>query len=132
MPGVRHTGRPSFVLVAAVAWSVLWGVRTLGVRSLDALTANSLAVYPHVGVAAVGAVAVLAGAKVARGGLVARGVLVLSLVVFAAVEVPAVVAGSPTAVAVVATHLASVAAVVRAAPKVETGSAPADPRVGAD
>jgi hypothetical protein len=106
--------RVPFRLLLALAWAVVWGLRTVAVRTFDALTATApTAVYLDVAVAVTGAAAMVVGLAVLTGSRFARFVVVTALLVFVAVEAPGVAAGAPLAVAVVAAHLVAAVLVWR-------------------
>ncbi len=100
------TDRAPFRLLIAIAWAFAWGLRTVIARIINALTAATPAgLYLDVGVAVVGAAAMVVGLAVLSGSRFARFVVVVALLVFVAVEVPALAAGAPVAAVVAAAHL---------------------------
>lgn len=106
--------RAPFRLLIALAWTVVWGLRTVVVRTFDALTATApIAVYTDVTVAVAGAAAMVVGLAVLTGSRFARFVVVTTLLVFVSVEASGVAAGDPFAIGVVAVHLVAAALVWR-------------------
>ena len=106
--------RAPFRLLLALAWAAVWGLRTVAVRTLDALTTTApVAVYTDVAVAVAGAAAMVVGLAVLTGSRFARFVVVTTLFVFVSVEASGVAAGDPFAVGVVATHLVAAVLVWR-------------------
>jgi hypothetical protein len=106
--------RAPFRLLIALAWAAAWGLRTVVVRMLDALTTTApVAVYLDVGVAVAGAAALIVGLAVLAGSGFARFVVVTALLVFTAVEAGAATAGDPVAVTLVAVNLAAATLVWR-------------------
>lgn len=105
-----------FRLLLALAWAVVWGLRTVAVRTFDALTATApTAVYLDVAVAVVGAAAMVLGVAVlsGSGSGFARFAAVTAFFAFLAVEAPALAAGAPVAVVVAAAHLVAAVLVWR-------------------
>lgn len=106
--------RAPFRLLIALAWAAAWGLRTVIVRMLDALTTTApAAVYLDVAVAVAGAGALVVGLAVLAGSGFARFVVVTALLVFTAVEAGAATAGDPVAVTLVAANLVAAALVWR-------------------
>jgi hypothetical protein len=112
---VISVDRAPFRLLAALAWTMAWGLRTSVVRMLDALSMAepNVAFWTSVVVSIAGAAGLVVSVAVLAESGFARFVVVTALAVFAAVLAPGVSTGDPASVVLLGVHLVAAVLVWR-------------------